>query len=93
MKISIIGAGRVGEATAQMLAMQKFAQEIVLIDLNSDFAKGVALDIQETASIFGFDTKLTGDSEIESIKGSDIVVITAGIPRKPGMTREGRLRY
>ena len=86
-KISIIGAGRVGENTAQMLAIQKLTQQIVLIDLEAKYAKGVALDIQETASVYHFDTELIGDSDIAAIKDSNIVIITAGMPRKPGMDR------
>lgn len=86
-KISIVGAGRVGESTAQMLAIQKLAQKIVLIDLDEQYAKGVALDIQETASVYNFDAELTGSSNITNIKDSNIVIITAGIPRKPGMDR------
>ncbi len=86
-KISIVGAGRVGESTAQMLAIQKLAQQIVLIDLDEQYAKGVALDIQETSSFYQFDTRLTGASDIGQIKNSNIVIITAGMPRKPGMDR------
>ena len=62
-KVSIIGAGRVGESTAQMLAVQKLAQQIVLIDLDEQYAKGVALDIQETAPVYNFDSHLVGRSE------------------------------
>ncbi len=86
-KVSIIGAGRVGESTAQMLAVQKLAQQIVLIDLDEQYAKGVALDIQETAPVYNFDSRLVGSSDIASIKDSGIVIITAGMPRKPGMDR------
>jgi len=86
-KISIVGAGRVGESTAQMLAIQKLAQQIVLIDLDEQYAKGVALDIQETASVYHFDAQLIGASDIANIKDSNIVIITAGMPRKPGMDR------
>ena len=86
-KISIVGAGRVGESTAQMLAIQKLAQQIVLIDLDEQYAKGVALDIQETSPVYHFDAELIGASDIANIKGSNIVIITAGMPRKPGMDR------
>jgi malate dehydrogenase len=86
-KISIVGAGRVGESTAQMLAIQKLAQQIVLIDLDEQYAKGVALDIQETSPVYHFDADLIGASDIANIKGSNIVIITAGMPRKPGMDR------
>lgn len=86
-KISIVGAGRVGESTAQMLAIGQMAQHIVLIDLDDQYAKGVALDIQETSSVYHFDTELSGSSDIAQIQDSNIVIITAGLPRKPGMDR------
>jgi len=86
-KISIVGAGKVGESTAQMLAIQKLAQQIVLIDLDEQYAKGVALDIQETSPVYHFDAELIGSSDIANIKDSNIVIITAGMPRKPGMDR------
>ena len=86
-KISIVGAGKVGESTAQMLAIQKLAQQIVLIDLDEQYAKGVALDIQETSPVYHFDAELIGSSDIANIKDSNIVIITAGLPRKPGMDR------
>ena len=86
-KISIVGAGRVGESTAQMLAIQKLAQQIVLIDLDEQYAKGVALDIQETSPVYHFDAELIGANDIANIKDSNIVIITAGMPRKPGMDR------
>jgi malate dehydrogenase len=86
-KISIVGAGKVGESTAQMLAIQKLAQQIVLIDLDEQYAKGVALDIQETSPVYHFDAELIGANDIANIKDSNIVIITAGMPRKPGMDR------
>jgi len=86
-KISIIGAGRVGESTAQMLAIQKLSEHIMLIDLDEQYAKGVALDIQETSSVYNFDAELIGSNDIAEIKDSNIVVIAAGVPRKPGMDR------
>ncbi len=86
-KISVIGAGRVGETTAQMLATQKLAREIVLIDIDDQYAKGVALDIQQTSEVYKFDTSVRGSSDISAIKDSNIVIITAGLPRKPGMDR------
>ena len=86
-KISIVGAGRVGESTAQMLAIQKLAQQIILIDLDEQYAKGVALDIQETSPVYHFDAELIGASDIANIKDSNIVIITAGMPRRPGMDR------
>lgn len=86
-KITIVGAGRVGEAAGQILATAKVAREIVLLDINEGVAKGTALDIQETAPLLCFDTRITGSTQAEDLHGSDMVIITAGIPRKPGMSR------
>jgi len=86
-KITIIGAGRVGESAAQILAYKEHAQEIVLIDIREGVARGTALDIQESATLFGFDSRVTGDENNQAMEGSDIVIITAGLPRKPGMSR------
>ncbi len=86
-KITIIGAGRVGESAAQILAYKEHAQEIVLIDIREGVARGTALDIQESATLFGFDSRVTGDESNQAMEGSDIVIITAGLPRKPGMSR------
>ena len=86
-KIAIIGAGRVGESTAQFLAKKDISREIVLTDINEGSAQGAALDIQESASLFGFDTRLRGSSCNDIIIDSELVIITAGIPRKPGMSR------
>ena len=87
-KISIVGAGRVGESVAQMIAIKKLSQHIMLIGRDAQRTKGIALDIQETASSHLFDTKLLSSNKIADIKDSDIVIITAGSPRKPGMTRD-----
>jgi malate dehydrogenase len=86
-KITIVGAGRVGESAAQILANDEQAHEVVLIDIREGIARGTALDVQESATLFGFDTKITGDEDPSAMEGSDIVVITAGVPRKPGMSR------
>lgn len=86
-KITIVGAGRVGESTAQFLAKDDLAKEIVLIDVQEGPAEGAALDIQETAPLFGFDTRLSGSTQAAAMAGSDVVIITAGVPRKPGMSR------
>lgn len=86
-KISIVGAGRVGEATAQLMAIKELAREVVLVDLREGAAEGAALDIQESSVLFGFDTILAGSTKMEIIAGSDLIVITAGLPRKPGMSR------
>jgi malate dehydrogenase len=86
-KIAIIGAGRVGESTAQFLAKNDTCRELVLLDVREGAAEGAALDIQETAPLFGFDTRLSGGTDPSLLAGSSLVVITAGIPRKPGMSR------
>ncbi len=86
-KITIVGAGRVGESTAQAMAHAELVHEIALIDVREGVAKGVALDIQESAKMFRFDTRLVGDHDSAVMEGSDVVVITAGLPRKPGMSR------
>lgn len=86
-KVAIIGSGRVGETTAQILAEQETAREVVLIDIREDAPQGVALDIAETAPFFEFDTKVTGSNDPAAMSGADVVVITAGVPRKPGMSR------
>lgn len=86
-KITIIGAGRVGESAAQILANEELAHEVVLIDVREGVAQGTALDIQESATLFGFDTKVSGDEHASAMADSGIVIITAGLPRKPGMSR------
>ena len=86
-KIAIVGAGRVGESTAQFLAKTDLAEEIVLTDIRVGVGEGAALDIQETAPLFGFDTRVSGSTDAAALAGSDVVIITAGIPRKPGITR------
>jgi malate dehydrogenase len=86
-KISIVGAGRVGESTAQFLAIKELAREVVLLDLREGAAEGAALDIQESSVLFGFDTRLSGSTNPDVLKDSNLVIITAGLPRKPGMSR------
>jgi malate dehydrogenase len=86
-KISIIGAGRVGETTAQTLAQQGLCEEVVLLDVREGAAAGAALDIRQSASYFGFDVRVTGGTDPGLIKDSDLVIVTAGSPRKPGMSR------
>ncbi len=86
-KISIVGAGRVGETTAQILAEQELCREIALYDVREDVPEGIALDIDQTAPFFEFDVRLSGSNDPAIIAGSDLVVVTAGIPRKPGMSR------
>jgi len=86
-KITIVGAGRVGESTAHNLAKHETCSEILLIDIKEGVPQGTALDIQESAPIYNFDTKLAGSNDLKDMAGSEMVVITAGIPRKPGMSR------
>ncbi len=86
-KITIVGAGRVGESTAQFIAAKNMCQEIVLLDIREGAAEGAALDIQEVAPIFNYDTRLTGGTDHQLMADSEIIIITAGLPRKPGMSR------
>ena len=90
-KISIVGAGRVGEATAQFIAYQNMCHEIALLDINKGAAEGAALDIQEVSPLFQYDTRLYGGSDYSLLEGSDLIIITAGLPRKPGMSRSDLL--
>ncbi|MES0327934.1 MAG: malate dehydrogenase [Gammaproteobacteria bacterium] len=90
-KISIVGAGRVGEATAQFIAYQNMCHEIALIDINKGAAEGAALDIQEVSPLFQYDTRLYGGSDFSLLEGSELIIITAGLPRKPGMSRSDLL--
>ncbi|RDH82511.1 MAG: malate dehydrogenase [endosymbiont of Galathealinum brachiosum] len=86
-KITVVGAGRVGESTAQFIASKDLCREIVLIDIREGAAEGAALDIQEDAPLFRFDTRLTGGTDYSLMADSDLIIITAGVPRKPGMSR------
>ena len=86
-KISIIGAGHVGETTAQTLAQQDMCGEVVLLDVRDGAAAGAALDINQSAPYFGFDCRVTGGTDPHLLQGSGIVIVTAGSPRKPGMSR------
>ncbi|MCP5413759.1 MAG: malate dehydrogenase [Chromatiaceae bacterium] len=86
-KVAIVGAGRVGETTAQILAEQETCREVVLIDIREDVPQGVALDIFQTAPFFEFDTRVTGSNDPAAMQDADVVVVTAGVPRKPGMSR------
>ena len=89
MKITIVGAGAVGASCAEYIAIKDFASEVVILDIKEGFAEGKAMDLMQTASLNGFDTKIVGvTNDYSKTAGSDIVVITSGIPRKPGMTRE-----
>ena len=89
MKVTVVGAGAVGASCAEYIAIKNFASEVVLLDIKEGFAEGKAMDLMQTASLNGFDTKISGvTSDYSKTAGSDICVITSGIPRKPGMTRE-----
>ena len=89
MKITIVGAGAVGASCAEYIAIKDFASEVVILDIKEGFAEGKAMDLMQTASLNCFDTKIVGvTNDYSKTAGSDIVVITSGIPRKPGMTRE-----
>ena len=89
MKVTIVGAGNVGATCANAIAYQGMASEVVLLDIKEGFAEGKALDMMQTATTLGFNTKITGTtSDYAKTADSDVVVITSGVPRKPGMTRE-----
>tara|TARA_X000000368_G_scaffold106191_1_gene82318 strand:+ start:669 stop:1631 length:963 start_codon:yes stop_codon:yes gene_type:complete len=89
-KISLIGAGQIGGTLAHIAAMKELG-DIVLFDLVSGLAKGKALDISQSNAVDGFNVKLSGTDSYEDTKGSDVIIITAGVPRKPGMTRDDLL--
>ena len=89
MKVTVVGAGAVGASCAEYIAIKNFASEVVILDIKEGFAEGKAMDLMQTASLNGFDTKITGTTGDYSLTAkSDVCVITSGIPRKPGMTRE-----
>jgi malate dehydrogenase len=87
-KVTVVGAGNVGATVANVLAHKDIVKEVVLLDLKGDFAKGKALDSWQQAPIDYYSTTLTGTDDYADTAGSDIVVITAGIPRRPGMSRD-----
>jgi len=89
MKVTVVGAGAVGASCAEYVAIKNFASEVVLLDIKEGYAEGKAMDLMQTASLNSFDTKITGSTnDYSKTAGSDVAVITSGIPRKPGMTRE-----
>ncbi|MBJ60103.1 MAG: malate dehydrogenase [Flavobacteriales bacterium] len=89
MKVTVVGAGAVGASSAEYIAIKNFASEVVLVDIKENLAEGKAMDLMQTASLNGFDTKITGSTnDYLKTANSDVAVITSGIPRKPGMTRE-----
>lgn len=91
-KITVVGAGHVGATAAQLLAQKELAREVVMVDIAEGIPQGKALDQSEWAPIEGFDTRVIGTNGYEETRGSDLVIVTAGIARKPGMTREDLLR-
>jgi len=89
MKITVVGAGAVGATCADDIARKELASELVLLDIKEGFAEGKAQDMMQTAALLGFDTRITGSTnDYTKTANSDVVVITSGLPRKPGMTRE-----
>jgi|TARA_B110000240_G_scaffold192554_1_gene236907 malate dehydrogenase len=89
MKVTVVGAGAVGASCAEYIAMKNFASDVILLDIKENFAEGKAMDLMQTASLNSFDTRISGSTnDYSKTANSDIAVITSGIPRKPGMTRE-----
>lgn len=89
MKVTVVGAGAVGATCADNIARKELATELVLLDIKEGIAEGKAQDMMQTATLLGFDTRITGSTnDYSKTAGSDVVVITSGLPRKPGMTRE-----
>ncbi len=91
MKITVIGAGNVGATAAQRIAEKELANEVVLIDVVEGLPQGKGLDMYESAPVEGFDSKVIGTNNYKDTANSDIILITAGIPRKPGMSRDDLL--
>mgnify|MGYP001392914169 FL=1 len=90
-KISLIGAGQIGGTLAHLIGVKEIVDEVVLFDVASGLAKGKALDIAQSSSVDGFNVKFSGTDNYEDIKNSDVIIITAGVPRKPGMSRDDLL--
>ena len=90
-KISLIGAGQIGGTLAHLIGIKELANEVVLFDVASGIAKGKALDIAQSSSVDGFDVKFSGTDNYEDIKNSDVIIVTAGVPRKPGMSSDDLL--
>jgi len=89
-KITLIGAGQIGGTLAHLISIKELG-DVVLFDVAEGFAKGKALDISQSTSVDGFNINLTGTSNYKDTKDSDVIIITAGVPRKPGMTRDDLL--
>ena len=90
-KISLIGAGQIGGTLAHLIGLKEVVSEVVLFDVASGVAKGKALDIAQSSSVDGFNVKFSGTNDYKDIKNSDVIIITAGVPRKPGMSRDDLL--
>ena len=90
-KISLIGAGQIGGTLAHLIGLKELVNEVVLFDVASGIAKGKGLDIAQSSSVDGFNVKFSGTDNYDDIKGSDVIIITAGVPRKPGMSRDDLL--
>jgi len=90
-KISLIGAGQIGGTLAHLIGLKELVNEVVLFDVASGIAKGKGLDIAQSSSVDGFNVKFSGTDSYVDIKGSDVIIITAGVPRKPGMSRDDLL--
>ncbi len=90
-KISLIGAGQIGGTLAHLIGLKELVSEVVLFDVAAGIAKGKALDIAQSSSVDGFNVKLTGTDSYSDIQNSDVIIITAGVPRKPGMSRDDLL--
>ena len=90
-KISLIGAGQIGGTLAHLIGTKELVDEVVLFDVASGIAKGKALDIAQSSSVDGFNVKFSGSDDYKDIKDSDVIIITAGVPRKPGMSRDDLL--
>ena len=90
-KISLIGAGQIGGTLAHLIGLKQLVNEVVIFDIASGIAKGKALDIGQSSSVDGFNVKFLGTDKYEDIKNSNVIIITAGVPRKPGMSRDDLL--
>ena len=90
-KISLIGGGQIGGTLAHLIGLKELANEVVIFDIAAGLAKGKALDIAQSSSVDGFNVNFVGTNKYEDIKNSDVIIITAGVPRKPGMSRDDLL--
>ena len=90
-KISLIGGGQIGGTLAHLIGLKELANEVVIFDIAAGLAKGKALDIAQSSSVDGFNVNFVGTNNYEDIKNSDVIIVTAGVPRKPGMSRDDLL--